>query len=56
MNIHANVSNPFVHEEFTQVSGRIDNKLRSLQNKIQQLTVQFDLEKDGEEYCEYIQK
>ena len=55
-NLDASVPNPLMPEEFDEVTGRIDNKLRSLQDKIQQLTVQFDLEKDGEEYCEYIQK
>ena len=43
-------------DEFNQASGRLDNKLKSLQNRIEQLSVQFDLEKDGEEFCEYIQK
>ena len=50
--INTKVSNPFVTEEFDQASSRLDNKLKSLQNRIEQLSVQFDLEKDGEEFCE----
>ena len=56
MQIKAHFSNPMQVEEFNQMSSRLDNKLRFLSSKIDQLQVQFDLEKDGEEFCEYIQK